>query len=65
MRNKTSVLGVQTLQNINKRTFNLINFKTRTQKTKKVWDILKSLGLDKIWTWKSDLSVSHDNLLYK
>ena len=65
MRNKTSALGVQTLQNISKRTLNLINIKTRIQKTKKVWDILKNLGLDKIWTWKSNLSVSHDNLLYK
>ena len=41
-------------------TLNMINIKTRTQKTKKVWDILKNLGLDKIWTWKNDLSISHE-----
>lgn len=48
-----------------KRTIHFIRTKTKAKKSKKVWDILNDLWLNKIWTWKSDLSVNHDNLLYK
>ena len=54
---------MQTLQA--KRTIHFVTTKTRAKKTKKVWDILKNLWLNKIGTWKSDLSINHDNLLYK
>lgn len=43
----------------------MINFvkpKTRIKKNKKVWDILNNLWLNKIWTWKSDLSINHDRI---
>jgi len=56
---------MKTLEIVNKRTLFFINVKKNNIKTKKVWDILKNLWLDVIWDWKSDLSVSHDNLLYK
>lgn len=49
----------------NKRTIHFMSIKTGTKKTKKVWDVLKNLWLNKLWTWKSDLSINHDNILYK
>ena len=57
---------MQTLQT--QTTKRLVHFtvrKAKIKKAKKVWDVLKSLWLDKIWTWKSDLSINHDNILYK
>lgn len=42
-----------------------LNVKTRSLKTKLVWNILKDLWLDKTWKWTSDLSINHDNILYK
>jgi hypothetical protein len=57
---------MQTLQTqTTKRTIHFVTRKTRVKKTKKVWDILKNLWLNEIWTWKSDLSINHDNFLYK
>lgn len=48
-----------------KRTIKFISKSKTPRKIKKVWDILKDLWLDEIWTWKSNLSVTHDNFLYK
>jgi len=57
---------MQTLQaQTTKRTIHFVTTRTRVKKTKKVKDILKYLWLNEIWTWKSDLSINHDNLLYK
>jgi hypothetical protein len=55
------ILELQT----NKRTINFITTNTRIKKNKKVWDILKNLWLDKIWSWKNTLSINHNTLLYK
>lgn len=64
---KFNLENMTTLQPTNtfKRVINIVKFKSKTIKTKKVWDVLKSLWFDKIWTWKSDLSLKHDNILYK
>jgi hypothetical protein len=57
---------MQTLQaQTTKRTIHFVTTRTRVKKTKKVWDILKNLWLNEIWTWKSNLSINHDNFLYK
>ncbi len=57
---------MQTLQTqTTKRTIHFVTRKTKVKKTKKVWDILKNLWLNEIGTQKSDLSINHDNLLYK
>jgi hypothetical protein len=57
---------MQTLEtHTNKRTIHFLSIKIGTKKTKKVWDVLKNLWLNKLWTWKSDLSINHDNILYK
>ena len=57
---------MQTLQiQTTKRTIHFVTKKAKIKKTKKVWDILKDLWLNKIWNWKSDLSIKHDNILYK
>ncbi len=48
-----------------KRTSHLMTFQSKHKRVKKVWDVLKTLWFDKIWNWKSDLSVNHDNILYK
>jgi len=50
---------------IEKRSINFLFLKNNVTKTKKVWDVLKSLWLNKIWTWKDNLSLEHDNILYK
>ncbi len=48
-----------------KRTTHFILIKSKHKRIKKIWDILKNLWFDKIWNWKSDLSINHDNILYK
>jgi hypothetical protein len=48
-----------------KRTINFVTRNALVKKNKKVWDVLKNLWLNKIWTWKSELSINHDNILYK
>ena len=56
---------MQTLQTTHKRTIHVVPMGTRDRKVKRISLILKELGLDKIGTGKSNLSVSHDSLLYK
>lgn len=48
-----------------KKFIHFIELDKKTSKQKRVGDILKNLWLDVIWTWKNDLSINHDNLLYK
>ncbi|MDP2091168.1 MAG: hypothetical protein Q8K30_06255 [Candidatus Gracilibacteria bacterium] len=57
---------MKTIQlNTSKRMINMVKPKTRIKKNKKVGDILKNLGLNIIGTGKNDLSINHDNILYK
>lgn len=48
-----------------KRVIHFLSIKWSDKKNIKIWTVLKNLGLDKNWTWKSKLSINHDNILYK